>query len=128
MRSGTRKVGKRLRGRRRSAFIESGSARASRDAVATTKRMSIKPSVFHRPTNQCLGSSFPAASRPKARVATMMSPHPPGTANARGQRPVPIVDEEEIDTDEARQVKRDQPAEIEGQEPSAEAWQRDPYH
>jgi hypothetical protein len=42
MMNGTRNVTKRLSGRCSSAFIDSGSAMASRNAVATTKRMSIK--------------------------------------------------------------------------------------
>src|SRR5581483_9143406 len=44
---GTKNVGSRLSGRRRSALIVCGSASASRAAVMMTKRMSAKPKMFH---------------------------------------------------------------------------------
>jgi len=48
MMHGTRNVGRRLKGRRESAAIEAGSRKDRRAAVATTNKMSIKPSEFHR--------------------------------------------------------------------------------
>jgi len=44
--NGTRNVGSKLSGSRRSAAIEAGSANACFAAVATTKMMSINPARF----------------------------------------------------------------------------------
>src|SRR5436309_2188454 len=82
---GTRNVTSRLSGSLSRAFIESGSARARRDAVATTKRMSSSPNAFQAPTSRGRAcSSPPAIRRPSARIATTMSPQPPGPGRPGG--------------------------------------------
>ena len=81
---GTRKVGKRLRGGLVIAVIDSGFDIVNLAAVATTKRISMKPNKFQsrrtfQPTGPLTGEKIDTKS---AVAATAMSPKPPGTAKA----------------------------------------------
>ena len=77
-------MGKRLSGSLVIAIIDPGEAKANRVAVATTKRISSKPSKFQRKRTSRLAfrSVDKKIATKRAVTATVMSPHPPGTANA----------------------------------------------
>src|SRR5712691_1287553 len=126
MMSGTSHVSNRLSGSRSSAGIDSGAVTPSRAAVATTKTMSTIPSTFHieYAHHPRLLVARPSTMSPSAVVATMMSPQPPSTAKSYGSLS-PTVQDQEIDADEAREVKADQQPLVHGHHPGAQARQRD---
>ena len=120
MMSGTSHVSSRFSGSRSNAPIDSGAITASRAAVATTKAMSTNPITF-----QIEYAHHPPPPHDEPQRHRRHDDVAPSSGHREVVRELsPTVQDQEIDADEAREVKADQQSFVHGHHPGAQGGPR----